>query len=100
MRERSFRQRHVWALDARGQRHVAVQLASPVNTAYDVAVYEIDLFETPADTIDALRAQGRRIVCYISAGSSEDWRPDFDFAYSDMGLSLSDWPAERWLDTR
>jgi hypothetical protein len=77
------------------------QLAGPINRSYDVAVYEIDLFETPADTIDALRAQGRRVVCYFSAGSSEDWRPDFDrFADSDMGLSLADWPGERWLDTR
>jgi hypothetical protein len=77
------------------------QLAGPVNTAYDVAVYEIDLFEAPADTIDALRAQGRGVVCYFSAGSSEDWRPDFDrFADPDMGLPLADWPGERWLDTR
>lgn len=76
------------------------QLLGPLNTAYDVAVYDIDLFETPASVVEALHADGRRVVCYFSGGSSEDWRPDFgSFAESDMGEPLDEWPGERWLDT-
>ena len=77
------------------------QLSGPLNPAYDVTVYDIDLFDTPAAVIDALHAEQRLVVCYFSAGSSEDWRPDFgSFAESDFGAPLDDWPGERWLDTR
>jgi len=78
-----------------------LQLQGTLNTAYNVAVYDIDLFDTPQSTITALKAQGRRVVCYFSAGSSENWRPDFaQFQASDMGNALSGWAGERWLDTR
>ena len=77
------------------------QLAGPIDTGYDATVYDIDLFNTAATVIDALHAQGRRVVCYFSAGSSEDWRPDFGrFDDSDIGHPLEEWPGERWLDTR
>jgi hypothetical protein len=77
------------------------QLAGQINTAYDATVYDIDLFDAPATVIDALHAQGRRVVCYFSAGSSEDWRPDFRrFDDSDIGHPLEEWRGERWLDTR
>ena len=40
-------------------------------------------------------------MCYFSAGSSEDWRPDFgDFLASDLGAPLGNWPGERYLDIR
>lgn len=77
------------------------QLSGPLNPRYAAKVYDIDLFDTPQTTIAALKAQGKRVVCYFSAGSSEDWRPDFkNFVASDMGASLDGWDGERWLDTR
>lgn len=77
------------------------QLHGTLNTSYAVNVYDIDLFETSQATIDTLHAQGRRVVCYFSAGSSEDWRSDFSrFLPADMGEPLDDWPGERWLDVR
>ncbi|GJI92328.1 endo alpha-1,4 polygalactosaminidase [Rugamonas sp. R1(2021)] len=77
------------------------QLKGTANTSYAVAVYDIDLFDTPVATIQALRASGRKVVCYFSAGSSEDWRSDFSsFQASDMGNALSGWAGERWLDAR
>ena len=77
------------------------QLSGSLNTGYAVNVYDIDLFETPQATIDALHAQGRRVVCYFSAGSSEDWNSDFHrFLPADMGEPLDGWPGERWLDVR
>jgi hypothetical protein len=77
------------------------QLKGTLDTTVEATVYDIDLFDTPQATIDALKAQGRRVVCYFSAGSSENWRSDFArFTAADMGNPLDDWPGERWLDTR
>lgn len=77
------------------------QLSGTLNTGYAVTAYDIDLFDTPATTIAQLRATGKRVVCYLSGGSSENWRPDFArFAAADMGNPLDGWPGERWLDTR
>ena len=77
------------------------QLSGTVNTGYAVTAYDIDLFDTPATTIAQRRAAGKRVVCYFSGGSSENWRPDFArFAPADMGNPLDGWPGERWLDTR
>ena len=77
------------------------QLTGELNTSYDVNVYDIDLFDTSAQTIAALQADGRKIVCYFSAGSSEEWRDDFaNFTEADQGNPLDGWDGERWLDTR
>jgi hypothetical protein len=71
-----------------------------VDARYNVTMYDIDLFDTPKASIDQLKAQGRRVVCYFSAGTSENWREDFGrFAASDMGIAVSGWQGERWLDT-
>ncbi len=74
---------------------------TPVDQSVDVLVYDIDLFETPQATIDALHGAGRRVICYFSAGSYEDWRPDEgDFPAASLGNNLAGWPGERWLDVR
>jgi hypothetical protein len=77
------------------------QLQGKINTSYDVVIYDIDLFEAPQSVIDALHAKGRHVICYFSAGSSENWRPDFrQFNEMDKGRPLDGWPGERWLDIR
>lgn len=79
----------------------AWQLQGTLNTTYDVDIYDIDLFDTDAAVITALQAQGRRVLCYFSAGSYEDWRPDAAaFEASDLGNTLSGFEDERWLDIR
>ncbi|WP_423195871.1 MULTISPECIES: endo alpha-1,4 polygalactosaminidase [unclassified Cupriavidus] len=78
-----------------------LQLQGTANTAYNVTVFDLDMFDTPQATIDAIKSQGKRVVCYFSAGSSENWRADFSqLQASDMGNGLAGWPGERWLDTR
>ncbi|MCL2345766.1 MAG: endo alpha-1,4 polygalactosaminidase [Desulfobulbus sp.] len=78
-----------------------LQLQGRPNTSYNVAVFEFDMFDTPAATIAALKAQGKHVVCYFSAGSGEDWRPDFSkFKTQDLGKPLQGWAGENWLDTR
>jgi len=77
------------------------QLSGTVKTTVDAKVYDIDLFDTPQSTIDALKARGTAVVCYFSAGSSENWRPDFNkFLTADKGRNLDGWAGEKWLDTR
>jgi hypothetical protein len=77
------------------------QLQGTVNTSYDVNAYDIDLFDNSAAIIQELHNAGRHVVCYFSAGSYEDWRPDAgDFNSADLGNTLDGWPDERWLDIR
>lgn len=78
-----------------------IQLQGAPDTAYDVQAYDLDLFDTDPAVFDRLHAQGRRVICYFSAGSAEDWRPDYgQFLPSDLGRPLDGWPGERWVDTR
>lgn len=77
------------------------QLSGTIDTSYQVQVYDIDLFDAPQATIDNVKAQGRKVVCYFSAGSAENWRPDYaDFQAADLGNDLDGWAGERWVDTR
>lgn len=77
------------------------QLSGSVDTSVDVQMYDIDLFDVPQSTIDQLHASGRVVICYFSAGSWEDWRPDADqFPASVLGNNLEGWPGEKWLDIR
>ncbi len=63
-------------------------------------VYDVDGFDTPASFVSRLHKFGRYAVCYISAGTWEDWRPDRSrFPDSVLGRS-NGWPGERWLDIR
>ena len=70
------------------------------NTSIDVPIYDIDLFENSAETIASLHSQGRKVICYFSAGSYEDFRPDKgEFQSSDLGKGLDGWAGEKWLNT-
>jgi hypothetical protein len=64
-------------------------------------MYDFDLFDVPAEVIEKLHDEGRVVVCYFSAGTHEDWRPDqADFPREVLGKALPDWSSERWLDIR
>jgi len=73
----------------------------PVDLSVDAQVYDIDLFDNDASVIQALHARGRKVICYISVGSREDWRPDADqFPPQVLGKDYEGWPGEKWLDVR
>ncbi|KAL4994582.1 glycoside hydrolase superfamily [Aspergillus recurvatus] len=64
-------------------------------------IYDIDLFENTSPTISSLHSQGIKVICYFSAGTYEDWRPDASsFDSSSLGAGLDDWPGENWVDLR
>jgi hypothetical protein len=74
---------------------------SPADQSFDVDVYDIDLFENDADVVARLHASGRKVICYISAGSWEEFRPDGgNFPPEILGKEYVGWPGERWLDIR
>jgi len=76
------------------------QLTGDIDTSFDVAMYDIDLFDTAGPAIDDLHAGGMAVVCYFSAGAWEDWRPDAgDFPAVVLGDD-NGWEGERWLDIR
>ncbi|MFK7853948.1 MAG: endo alpha-1,4 polygalactosaminidase [Granulosicoccus sp.] len=78
-----------------------IQLQGNLNTQYDVDLYIVDLFDTSIESIALLKSRNRKVICYFSAGSHEAWRNDAsDFADSDIGRKLDNWPGERWLDVR
>ena len=77
------------------------QLQGDLNTNYDVGLFDIDLFDTSAAQIAALHDDGRTVLCYFSAGSGENWRPDYGrIPAAALGAPLDGWEGERWLDIR
>ncbi|MGZ8579107.1 MAG: endo alpha-1,4 polygalactosaminidase [Actinomycetota bacterium] len=66
----------------------------------DVRMYDIDGFDARRRLVSAMHDRGIKAVCYVSAGSWENWRPDAaDFPAIVKGRS-NGWPGERWLDVR
>jgi hypothetical protein len=74
------------------------------------SVFDIDLYvdqaisgnNTTFDTaaVNAIHAAGGKAICYLSAGTWENWRVDANqFPASVLG-SKNGWPGEKWLDIR
>ena len=77
------------------------QLSGKVDTSVRAKVFDIDGEDSPRALVKELRAKGARVICYISAGSWEEWRSDADaFPASVKGRNLDGWPGEKWLDIR
>lgn len=78
--------------------HPPVLSSRDKNTSPSVSIFDIDLFDTPIETIKQLHTLGKKVICYFSAGSYEDWRSDAkDFKPEDLGKQLDHWPGEKWL---
>jgi hypothetical protein len=76
------------------------QLSGTTDHSVDVQMYDVDLFETSAAEVDQLNEGSRYAICYLDAGTWENWRPDASqFPASVRGRS-NGWPGERWLDIR
>ncbi|MGC1513409.1 MAG: endo alpha-1,4 polygalactosaminidase [Acidimicrobiales bacterium] len=74
--------------------------ALPIDTDVVADVYDVDLFDVDETTVAALHKQGRKVICYLSAGSYEDWRPDAGSFPEALLGNNNGWPGERWLDIR
>ncbi|MFJ6139250.1 endo alpha-1,4 polygalactosaminidase [Kitasatospora sp. NPDC092286] len=76
------------------------QLGDGVDQSVDVPVYDIDGFENDASVVAALHAKGRKVICYINAGSWEDFRPDSAAFAKALQGSGNGWKGEKWFDIR
>ena len=64
-------------------------------------MYDIDMFNTDAPTIQRLRAKGIYVVCYVETGSWENYRSDASaYPASVLGNALAGYPNERLVDIR
>lgn len=73
----------------------------PIDLGVAATIFNLDLFETSSETIASLHARQRRVICYLSVGTVEDWRPDAGlFPAAAVGRAYPQWPGERWLDLR
>lgn len=77
-----------------------LQYAGPLAPT-TASVVDLDGEDTTAAQVAALHAQGKKVICYFSAGSYENWRADRKkFPKKVIGKALPGWPGERWLDIR
>ena len=76
------------------------QLTGNVDLSVDAQMYDIDLYDNSASVVNQLHQQGRVAVCYFSAGSWEDWRPDAGAFPAEVKGKSNGWPGEKWLDIR
>lgn len=86
------------------------QLTGTVDQSFDVTMYDIDMFDNTASVVQSLHGAGRKVICYVDAGTWEDWRPDansalFTEAVKGNDVSKDDgtgstWSGELWLDIR
>src|SRR5436189_5684811 len=76
------------------------QLQWKVDTSVDVEMYDIDMFDNSTALVGQLHADGRHVVCCISAGTWENWRPDADQFPASVPGATDGCPGARWLDVR
>ena len=78
-----------------------VQLSGDLVIPLWSTLVEIDGLESDPADVARIHATGRRAVCYLSAGSAEQYRQDLALLPSSViGQPLVGWPDERWLDVR
>jgi hypothetical protein len=75
------------------------QLTTPVKETVKARMFDIDMFDNDASVVASLHKKGRKVICYISVGTWENWRPDAKkFPKSVLGEDVNGWPGEKWLD--
>jgi hypothetical protein len=67
---------------------------------FDVDLYDVDDVTPNSVGTAAIHARGARAICYVSAGTWEDWRPDAGQFPASVKGAKNGWPGERWLDVR
>ena len=96
------------------------QITGVVDESLDVEMYDIDLFDAApagieigegsgvfteqgqnAGVIGRLHGRGIVVICYLSTGTAEEFRPDIGlFPAAALGNPVAGFKDERWLDIR
>ena len=70
------------------------------DTSMAVQVFDID-WEQEASAVQSLHAAGKKVICYVSVGSWEEWRPDAaQFPSAVIGKDYPEWAGEKFVDIR
>ena len=77
-----------------------IQFSGTLDQTIPATVFDIDLFDTDASVIASLHSKGKKVVCYFSAGSYENWRPDASLFTSAVKGNSNGWAGENWIDIR
>lgn len=78
-----------------------IQFSGEIYLETDADIIDLDAFETDKAMVDHLHQSGKKVICYINAGSWEDWRVDAGlFPTEVIGKTYEGWPGENWLDIR
>jgi len=79
-----------------------IQFSGALDTAdYNVQAFDVDMFDTSVQHVEDIHAKPAKAICYIDAGSWENWRPDASkYPKRVLGRALTGWAGERWLDIR
>jgi hypothetical protein len=74
------------------------------------SVFDIDLYTDQAISgnnttlntaaVNAIHANGGKAICYVSAGTWENWRVDANQFPASVQGNKNGWPGEKWLDIR
>eukprot|EP00122_Pirum_gemmata_P000920 Pgem_evm1s825 len=90
-----FPQGLTWTNNAWGQKNSNDEVEG-------MKVIDVDLFDEDESRIQKLKQDGHIVVCYISAGTIEDWRQDVKenkSAWKEVaGKKMGDWERETWID--
>ena len=86
------------------------QLTEAIDYSVNAEVFDIDPFseDTQPDAVSTLKGMNKKVICYFSAGTFEDWRKDarlFPEFIKGNAVQKDDdggetWEGERWLDIR
>lgn len=75
-----------------------VQRLVPIDAAEDGEIFGVPMFATDVATIAALKGEGRRVVCWFSAGISTWNDPDRNMVLPATGPDIVAGQPERWMD--
>lgn len=74
------------------------QLTGTLDNSYDVSMYDIDLFNNSQQSITALKAAGRKVVCYFNAGVWVDGRSDANLFPDSVRGNIQGDSSRLWLN--
>jgi len=78
-----------------------LQYTGKLDTTVAAQVYDIDGADATMAQVTSLHQAGRKVICYVDAGSYENWRTDAAaFPATVRGKALDGWAGEQWLDIR
>ncbi len=78
-----------------------IQLTGKLRKDIPAKIYDVDLFDTPKETIFQLKAKDKKVICYFNAGAFENWREDANkFDKRDIGKPMKGWEGEYWLNIK